>query len=72
MLNKLPLFSVYQKDKQLKARYCLDYKVLFDYDKYLSIFDLRGQHFLQRQNEALKLYAKVAYRPSLDGLTPKT
>jgi hypothetical protein len=29
ILNKLPLFSIYQKDKELKIKYLQDYKILF-------------------------------------------
>lgn len=70
MLNKLPLISLYQRDRQMKARYCLDYRIIYEKSREASIFELRGQHYLQRQNESLSLYAKVSYSPSLDFLCP--
>lgn len=72
MLNKLPLFSIYHKEKQLKSSYCLDYKIIFENVKETSMIEFRAQHFLQRQNEALILFAKVSYRPSLDFLISRT
>ena len=31
---------------------------------------MRGQHYIQRQNDSLLLYAKISYCPSLDFLNP--
>ena len=38
MLNKLPLISVYQKDKQMKSKFCLDYKIIYEKGRDASVF----------------------------------
>ena len=71
ILKKLPLFSVYRNDREMKMRYFLEYYVLMEKTEEVSLFDLPGRHFLQRQNDTLTLKARVAYRPSLESLVPR-
>jgi len=68
LLNKLPLFSIYQKDKEIKAKYMLDYKILFENSKNNSLIEIKAKDFIYRENCAVRIKAKVSYVPSLDFL----
>ena len=68
MLNKLPLFSIYQKDKELKSKYMQDYKIIFHNHKESCITDIRAKDFIIKQNHSLRIYMEINYMPSFISL----
>jgi hypothetical protein len=70
-LRKLPFFKFYRNDRALKLRYFLENEIQIDYTENPSMFELAGQHCLQRHSDALILKVNVAYRPELDSLLPQ-
>jgi hypothetical protein len=68
LLNKLPLFSIYQKDREMRARYMLDYKILFENTAHASIVEVKAKDFVYRENSAFRIRAKISYVPSLEFL----
>lgn len=71
MLNKLPLFSVYQKDRELKLKYLQDYTMLLDKNRELSLIDLPAKDLLLREDAALKIRTEISYLPSFKSLKVK-
>ena len=68
LLNKLPLFSIYHKQKDMRNKYALDYHLALEPESAPSLIILTGKDYLRRHNGQIAIQASVSYMPSFDHL----
>ena len=67
-LNKLPLFSIYHKERDMRSKYMLNWDFFSAPREPSSMLELKAKHFIRRHNGQLAVQVAVSYMPSLHAL----
>lgn len=71
ILNKLPMFSIYQKEKELKYKYQLDYKIAYEELWGPTLIDLKNKDVIVRECEGIKISSEISYLASFKHFAKK-